>query len=437
MKMSRRHFLKSSTALGALSAVPGLSLSKQAVAGDDGFKALVCIFLFGGNDAYNMVVPVDQHYLTYEKARPTLAIAKHELVDIGIQSEPGDTSPAVSLGLHPAMSRLESVFRDNNATVIVNSGQLVGPIIGETDPHPVPDFLMAHNLQQTMWQSGALNMEDKLGWAGRMVDSIYMSNDLSPMMSLNGEQKWLRNDIYEQMVMTGSGAGTYNGLNQEERIEAMNFHFGRQFNNLFKDNYVDVMSSRFYQNQRLAELLGTDGDDDTERSSLGEQLHTTAKLIQKHAEMGHHRQVYFVGLGGFDTHHNQKNVHHALLEQLSNAMADFYQELKDINMLDNVTAFTMSDFGRRLMANDTGTDHGWAGHQLVMGGAVNGGKAYGQWPDLTPGSEYDFNNGRLIPEIAADQVNATLAKWFDQHLDVEKLFPSLEAFAQKTIPFLR
>ncbi|MGF1736408.1 DUF1501 domain-containing protein [Photobacterium satsumensis] len=435
MKMSRRHFLKSSTALGALSAVPGLSLSKQAVAGDDGFKALVCIFLFGGNDAYNMVVPIDEHHQTYAKARPTLAIPKNELIDIGIQSEAGKKRPAVNLGLHPAMSRLKSMFEDDNATVLVNSGQLVGPIIGLANPYPVPEFLMAHNLQQTMWQSGALNMDDKLGWAGRMVESVYMSNDLSPMMSLNGEQKWLRNDVYEQMVMTGGGPGKYNGLDQDERKFAMKYHFDRQFNNLFKDNYADVMSSRYYQNQRLADLLGED-DDDTVRSSLSEQLHTTAKLIEKHAEMGHHRQVYFVGLGGFDTHHNQKNVHHALLEQLADAMADFYQELKDINMLDNVTTFTMSDFGRRLMANDTGTDHGWAGHQLVMGGAVNGGKAYGNWPDLTPGSEYDYNNGRLIPEIAADQVNATLAQWFDKNLDVEKLFPSLEPFQDKTISFL-
>ncbi|PSU34861.1 DUF1501 domain-containing protein [Photobacterium lutimaris] len=435
MKISRRHFLKSSTALGALSALPGLSLSKQAVAGDDEFKALVCIFLFGGNDAFNMVVPIDGEYDKYEKARPTLAIEKRDLIDIGIQSEAGDNRPAVNLGLHPAMARLESVFRDNNATVIVNSGQLVGPIIGETNPYPVPDFLMAHNLQQTMWQSGALNMDDKLGWAGRMVESVYMSNDLSPMMSLNGEQKWLRNDMYEQMVMTGGGAGKYNGLDQHERYEAMTYHFDRQFNNLFKDNYADVMSSRYYQNERLAELLGEE-DDDSVRTSLGEQLHTTAKLIEKHAEMGHHRQVYFVGLGGFDTHHNQKNVHHALLEQLSDAMADFYQALKDIQMLDKVTTFTMSDFGRRLMANDTGTDHGWAGHQLVMGGSVNGGKAYGKWPDLTPGSKYDYNNGRLIPEIAADQVNATLANWFGYTGNLTDLFPSLDPFPIKTIDFL-
>ncbi|MBC7005138.1 DUF1501 domain-containing protein [Photobacterium sp. BZF1] len=435
MKMSRRHFLKSSTALGALSAVPGLSVSKQAVAGEEGFKALVCIFLFGGNDAYNMVVPVDEHYQTYRDARPTLAIEKHQLVDIGISSEAGGNRPQVRLGLHPAMESLQDIYRDNNATVIVNSGQLIGPIIGEDSPHSVPDFLMAHNLQQQMWQSGALNMEDKLGWAGRMVESVYMSHDLSPMMSLNGEQKWLRNDVYEQMVMTGGGPGKYNGLDQGERLDAMKYHFNRQFNNLFKDNYIDVMSSRYLQNEELAGLLGEE-DDDTVRSSLGEQLHTTAKLIEKHAEMGHHRQIYFVGLGGFDTHHNQKNAHHSLLEQLSDAMADFYQELKGINMLDNVTTFTMSDFGRRLMANNTGTDHGWAGHQLVMGGAVNGGKAYGKWPDLTPGSEYDYNNGRLIPEIAADQVNASLAEWFGFNGDFDSLFPSLEPFSQKTIPFL-
>ncbi|MGR5061296.1 DUF1501 domain-containing protein [Photobacterium sp. DNB22_13_2] len=436
MKMSRRNFLKSSTALSALSTVPGLALSHQAVAGDDGFKALVCVFLFGGNDAYNMVVPVDNHhYERYRQARPSLAINQNELVDINIKSEAGANTSEVSLGLHPAMESLKPVFANQDATVIVNSGQLVEPIIGQQGPFVYPDFLMAHNLQQTMWQSGSLNMEDKLGWAGRMVSSVYLSNDLSPMMSLNGEQKWLRNDVYEQLVIPGAGPKKYNGLDQPERLEAMQYHFAQEFGNLFKDNFTDVMKSRFLQNDRMIELLGEE-DDGVERTSLAEQLHTTAKLIKQHADMGHHRQIYFVGLGGFDTHHNQKNAHTALLGQVADAMAEFYDEINGMNMSDKITTFTMSDFGRRLMPNDTGTDHGWAGHQLVMGGAVNGGKAYGHWPDLTPGSEYDYNNGRLIPEIAADQVNATLARWFGYNDDLTTLFPSLANFEQKTLTFL-
>ena len=127
--------------------------------------------------------------------------------------------------------------------------------------------------------------------------------------------------------------------------------------------------------------------------------------------------------------------HPPLLQQLADAMAAFYGDLKKANMSEKVTTFTMSDFGRRIMANETGTDHGWAGHQLIMGGAVNGDKAYGKWPDLTPGSEYDYNNGRLIPEIAADQVNATLAQWFGYQGSLAELFPSLNSFDNHSLDF--
>ncbi|KHT63243.1 hypothetical protein RJ45_12555 [Photobacterium gaetbulicola] len=436
MKLSRRHFLKGTAALGATSVAPALTGLNMAHANQDDYKALVCIFLFGGNDAYNMVIPTDDGaYKKYEQARRNLAIAQSDLVPLNIASDNG-----VKLGLHPAMASLKSAFAEDSATVIVNSGQLVEPIIGANTPNSrVPDFLMAHNLQQTMWQSGAENMNDKLGWAGRMVQDMNLSGSLSPLMSLNGEQKWLRNNHVEPLVMTSEGAGDYTGLNNSDRLGAMMRHFDEKYANLFADNYSTAMASRYYENDALEEVLTSVGDlDGFPQTGLGDMLHTTAKLIKVRnaASLQHNRQIFFVGLGGFDTHKDQAGTHAALLGQVSDALVAFYQEMKAQGLSDKVTAFTMSDFGRRIMANDSGTDHGWAGHQIVVGGAVKGGRAYGNWPDLTPGSEYDYNNGRLIPEIAADQVNATLANWFDYQGDLETLFPSLKMFPQNTLDFI-
>lgn len=436
MKLSRRHFLKGSVALSATSVAPALTGLNMAHASEEDYKALVCVFLFGGNDAYNMVIPAtDSAYKTYVQARPNLAIDQKELVPLSIATEND-----IQLGLHPAMESLKSAFDEGDATVIVNSGQLVEPIIGENNPNRrVPDFLMAHNLQQTMWQSGAENMNDKLGWAGRMIQEMNLSGSLSPLMSLNGEQKWLRNNAVEPLVMTSDGAGKYNGMNNSDRVGAMMRHFEEKFANLYTENYSTTMASRYYENDALDEALGTVGDlDGFPQTKLGNMLHTTAKLIKVRnaAELKHNRQIFFVGLGGFDTHKDQAEAHSGLLGQVSDALAAFYSEMKRQGLSDKVTAFTMSDFGRRIMANESGTDHGWAGHQLVVGGAVNGGKAYGKWPDLTPGSEYDYNNGRLIPEIAADQVNATLANWFDYKGDLEKLFPSLKTFPKNILDFL-
>ncbi|MGF1683746.1 DUF1501 domain-containing protein [Photobacterium minamisatsumaniensis] len=438
MKITRRNFLKSTAALSATSVAPALTGLSSAHAAEGDYKALVCIFLFGGNDAYNMVIPDDATaYGDYLAARPGLAIDSDSIVPLGIESDNG-----IALGLHPAMESLQTIFtQDKAATVIVNSGQLVEPIIGRSAQNPkVPDFLMAHNLQQTMWQSGAEEMDDKFGWAGRMVKDMHLSGQLSPLMSLNGEQKWLRSTNLEQLVLTSDGAGSYSGLNQAERVGAMSRHFEEKFANLYADNYSLTMANRYHENDSLEEALANIGDlNGFPETSLGKMLHTTAKLIKARDSetMKHGRQVFFLGLGGFDTHKDQADKHAALLGEVSDAIAAFYTEMKAQDLSENVTTFTMSDFGRRVMANDSGTDHGWAGHQLIVGGAVNGGRAYGNWPDLKPGSEYDYNNGRLIPEIAADQVNATLASWFGYDGSLTGLFESLEKFDDHNLGFMK
>ncbi|WP_036826508.1 DUF1501 domain-containing protein, partial [Photobacterium sanctipauli] len=310
MKLSRRNFLKSTAALGAMSTAPAFTGISSAQAAEGDYKALVCIFLFGGNDAYNMVIPDDDAaYQAYLDARPGLAIERGSLVPLSLKTEND-----VALGLHPAMQSLQPIFMgDRAATVIVNSGQLVEPIIGRSSESPrVPDFLMAHNLQQTMWQSGAEEMEDKFGWAGRMAKEMQMSGTLSPLMSLNGEQKWLRNSNLEQLVMTSDGAGDYSGLSQAERVEAMSRHFETKFANLYADNYSLTMANRYYENVDLDEALGGVGDlEGFPDTTLGNMLHTTAKLIKSRdsGSMKHNRQIFFLGLGGFDTHKDQANKH--------------------------------------------------------------------------------------------------------------------------------
>ncbi len=433
MKLTRRTFLKGGVASGASLLLPAVSGINTAYGSTENFKALICIFLHGGNDAYNMVIPTSsQQYSQYQSIRPNIAIAHQDLVDIDLK-----TDNQVSLGLHPAMTSLKPTFQAGNATIIVNSGQLVEPVVGRSNPI-LPPFLMAHNHQQTLWKSGSMNLNDRFGWAGRMADEMYLTGTLSPIISMNSEQKWLRSESLEQLVMTPGKPGEYEGLDTPERLQALDWHFNGDYHNLFKSNYSDAMERRYLEHKTLKQYLDElDSVGSYPDTSLGRSLETTARLIRIRGQLGHQRQIYFVGMGGFDTHKDQKKKHEGLLKQLADAMAAFHVDIDNIGLNNNVTTFTMSDFGRRIMSNETGTDHGWAGHQLIMGGAVKGQKAYGIWPDLSPDSKYDHNKGRIIPEIAADQVNATLAAWFGYNKSPETLFPSLNnGFDKKLLDFL-
>ncbi|WP_198551587.1 DUF1501 domain-containing protein [Moritella sp. Urea-trap-13] len=322
--------------------------------------------------------------------------------------------------------------------MIVNSGQLVQPLIGHNKSDALyPEFLMAHNLQQTMWQSGALNMAERQGWAGRMVDRMNIAGMYSPLISINGDKKWLRSDSHEQMQMASSGPGDYKGINTQT-FESMTTLWDQSYSNLYPDNYGPHMRSRYLENENLKDILSTiDADKYVyPDSKLGGQLNMVGSLLRARDQLDHTRQVFMVGIGGFDTHNNQLADHAGLLTHLAEAMAAFQLELEQEGIAEQVTTFTMSDFGRRIMANNSGTDHGWAGHQLIMGGAVKGTQqdnfAIGRWPDLAPNSEYDHNKGRLIPEIAADQVNAELAKWFGYPADsIADLFPNLPYFSNE------
>ncbi len=434
MKISRRNFIKTSAAVSATS-LAGLSSIKLAHAASQDYKAMVCLYMAGGNDAYNMVVPhSEQQYAQYQGIRTHMAIAHNELIPLGIK-----TDNAVDLALHPAMSSIANIIRDEgDATVLVNTGQLVEPVVGKS-AFTVPDKLMSHNSQTIMAQTGSDDLSSEFGWAGRMLENNNDFVAIPPLMSLDKERKWLRNpSSIKQFVLTSNGAGKFFNLTSD-KLNGLVHHMDAAYDNIFTDNYAKVMKATFHKNEELKTVLSTapsfDGFPDTK---LGSSLHTVAQLIdaRNHSLMGHKRQVFFVNIGGFDTHEDQLPKHASLLEQVSDAMAAFYQEIKRQGLSEQVTTFTMSDFGRRISPNATGTDHGWAGHQIVMGGAVKGGKAYGNWPDLSIGGDFDYNNGRIKPELATDQVNASLAKWFGYNENLENLFSSLSNFQENTIDFI-
>lgn len=435
--LSRRRFLQSTAALSAATlSTPSLALPQKNTV--DGHKALVVIFLHGGNDAYNMIVPTSiDAYADYHAARPKLCLTETEIIPLPIA-----TDNHIALGIHHKMSALAELFNNGEATALINSGQLLAPTTASaiaTNQVALPQFLMAHNMQQNLWQTGSNGHNNPLGWAGRMMDMLNLRSELSPLIGLNGDKRLLRSQSLGQTVVSDQGVTKYAEWKDEVKLDQYFAHFTeRGYDNIYSRHFAKVMQQSVSENDVLKQVLAAHPATAVyPETKLGKQLSMVARLIDARQTLSQQRQVFFVGLGGFDTHVNQKTVHDELYTEISEAMAAFNQDMHAQNVHQQVTTITMSDFGRRIQANESGTDHGWGGHQLVMGGAVQGGQAYGQWPNLAPGSEDDFNHGRIIPSMAADQVNASLCRWFglnDQQ--ILTLFPHLTQFNSPYVPFI-
>ncbi len=438
MKLTRRSFLKKSAVIGSTTAFSTLPMSVSAAQKADGHKALVFVFLYGGNDAYNMLIPLsDPAYADYISARPKLGLKQEEILRTGLMTDNG-----VEIGIHNAMSSLLPLFESGQASAIINSGQLIEPTTRsgiETGSVMLPDFLMAHNLQQDMWQSGTENLENPLGWAGRMMDILTNPGNISPLFSIGRNAKLLRSASGNQTNINSRGIGKYDGWHDQTRLDGYFRNMkDQQSRNIYVRNYAKRMSDSALENDSLKSILDSHpGTGDYPNTPLAEQLKMVSRLIQAHSSLEQSRQVFFVSIGGFDTHKDQKAPHHNLLSQVSDALATFNNDLRLHALDQQVTSVTMSDFGRRLPANESGTDHGWGGHQLITGGAVQAGKACGNWPELTPNSENDYSNGRIIPGIAADQVNASLCRWFGLNLgQTLELFPNLSNFESPFVEIL-
>ncbi len=450
MPITRRSFLSSAAMLAAGNAMglrPFGALNALAATGKStsGYRALVCVFLYGGNDANNMLVQNESAgYSNYASLRGNLALAQKTLLPLGTDGK---------FALNPNMPELQSLYNNKNAALVANVGTLLTPTTRAqylAASVETPVNLFSHSDQQLEWQNQADSAATGSGWAGRIADQLTTQMNpgaIVPMIaSLDGDALFCNGAVTGPVSVATAGPSSaacavsgYCSLRQAtaQQLAAMSSGVTLvQADNAITNNavtYNGVLSSA------LAGGAGFQTQFPTSNNPFSSQLLEVAKLIQVQSALEVTRQIFFVGAGNFDTHSNQLNQQSTLLANLSSALGAFYSAMEEISMQDNVTAFTCSDFARALQPNSTsGSDHAWGSHHIVMGGAVKGGALYGTFPTLELGGANDAgSNGRWIPTTAASQYAATLAQWYGVNAaDLSAVLPYIGNFPVHDLGFL-
>ncbi|MEN3111388.1 DUF1501 domain-containing protein [Uliginosibacterium paludis] len=452
---SRREFLRRAGAFGLLRAAGPLGLqlagigAAAAASAPQDYRAIVCLFMYGANDAHNTVIPLTpENYGRYAEARSSLAIAREELLPLGTSG----------LGLHPALLPVQKLYADGKAAILANVGPLIQPIPDAQAFNgsniPRPPKLFSHNDQQAVWQ--AFSPEGaKRGWGGRIADMLAAGNGnaLFTAVSASENAVFLASDRAPQYQISPSGAIAFNRASAGSVFgsplgaAALRAQIAAAQPDLLDREYRAVVErsveAEALLSRALARLPESDPrlslPEDLARNSLVRQLRIIARLIGVHDDPGlnEKRQVFFVSLGGFDTHDNQLNRQAELLDSVARSVAWFQQVMVQLGMADQVTLFTASDFGRALLSNGDGSDHGWGGHHFIVGGAVRGGRIYGEFPDVALKTRTDVGNGRLLPTTAVDQYAATLARWMGvAERDLPQVLPNIGHFPRSDLGFL-
>ncbi len=446
---SRREFLrytlKSVTALGAVGAMSKFG-EMNALAAGSNYQALVCIFLSGGNDGHNTVIPistVQQNYSLYQKGRPDLALSQNTLLPIAAGSD--------TYGLHPNLVEIQSLYNAKHAAILANVGMLVSPTnrssyLAANGGAGVPASLFSHSDQTSQWQTSIPNGLASTGWGGRVADQLQSMNagaQFPTTTSISECELFCIGQTTLPASVPASGPVQLTGiLNNANRTQAMQqlltFDNGVQL--VQAGNGVLTRGSNYAN--ALAGLIGTANITTAfpAGNPLAAQLLMVAKLISLRNQLGLTRQIFFCQLDGFDTHGDQLSVQAALLSQLSQAVMAFYTATQELAVDQQVTTFTASEFGRTLTSNgNAGTDHAWGNHHFVIGSGVQGGKMYGAFPSLALGSQNDVNTrGTLIPTSSVDQYAATLAQWFGvtAGANLTSIFPNIGNFPTSNLGFL-
>ncbi len=446
---SRRDFLRygarTLSAVGAASAVgkAGLMTARAQSAGD--YKAIVCIFLFGGNDANNLLVPNDTAtYANYQKIRQNLALPQASLVSIH------DPVTNLGYGLHPSFAPIAPLYNTSKRLALaVNIGTLVQPVPRSSSGAPqfnsvtLPLNLYSHADQQNEWQNGVPQGGATTGWSGRLADKIAASSGtlVPPCISIAGNALQLIGETTQPSTVNTSNFGLVAPATDPGSVALQNMlslSSGVTLVQAAQSSLKDAISVA--QAVDAAVASSTSLGVTFANTDIGTQLSQVAKLIQVRSALGASRQIFFCSQGGYDTHSNQLPQQVTLYSNLANAMAAFDQAMGLLSVQNSVTTFTESDFGRTFQPNgNAGTDHGWGSHALVMGGAVNGGNLYGAFPNLTlAGNDDSGNRGTWVPGASQDQYHGALAKWFglSAQADLDYVFPNLNKFGYQTPAFI-
>jgi uncharacterized protein (DUF1501 family) len=448
--MKRRDFLQHAGALAGTAALGQLGVLAAHAASSSDYKALVCIFLYGGNDANNTIVPLDTAgYANYAQTRSYLALAQAQLLPLAV------ASGAPQYGLHPALPGLQSLWASGNLAIVANVGTLVQPLTKAqylSTTTVKPQSLFSHIDQQHEWQASVSSTSSSnSGWGGRLLDALAALNANSripPMISTGGNNLFVTGAASQALVIPTSGSFGLNGFSNDSADTARRSALEQllsvdQSINLTQAAQA-VMSGALSSSAILNPILTTTDATLAARfggltTNFSRQLLAIAKVIEARSTLGATRQVFLATLGSFDTHTDQLNTQQTLLSELDAGLTAFHGAMADIGAGKSVTSFTLSDFSRNFLPNTGGgTDHAWGSHPLVIGDAVNGGSIYGTMPTLELSGPDDASNlGRWIPTIAVDQFAATLATWFGADATaLAAVLPNLSAFGPSTLAFI-
>ncbi len=415
----------------------------HAQAADD-YKALVCVFMFGGNDANNLLVPTDSGgYADYQRGRGVLALGRDALLPI----QPANTGGR-PFGLHPAMGGAQRLFQQGRLALLANVGPLVAPtsrVQYNNRSVPLPANLFSHSDQQSQWQSSQSDGSGRTGWAGRIGDLMQAQNANvgATCISLAGNNLWENGQqatSYKVSPSGNFGFGFYQpGATGDPWSAGVAQMLGQRRSQLFQQAWVDAMGKAVDSQRALSSAMSaTPFSAVFPDTGLGNQLKMAARLIAARSALGMRRQTIFCSIGGFDTHgDDQMQRQQQLLGEVSDAIAAFHDATVQMGVADKATVFTASDFGRTFASNGKGSDHGWGSHHLVAGGAVRGGSLYGSFPTLVVDGPDDAGNGCWIPTSSVDQYAATLARWFGvAPADMATVLPNLTRFGSGDLGFM-
>ena len=458
MKLTRRDLIRQSccaaAAFGMASSFSRFGLINALAQAPTDYRALVCVFLFGGNDANTLLIPNDAAgYANYLAKRGAianggLALTQGSLLPItSITQQNGQTA----FGLHTNLPEVQALFNSGKLALLANVGPLSQPVTRSdyvNKAKPVPANLFSHADQQQQWQTLELDGFYKTGWAGRLADNITGLNTGSvfpPITSVAGSAIFCTGQQTQPYAMipgtTPGLSGFDSSASAAARLQALQQLLTFDTGVSLIQSASSITSNSLADSKTLSGALASATPLATvfPATGLGNQLKQVAQLLSVRSALSLNRQVFFCSLGGFDTHSNQIATQQTLFAQLSAALNAFYDATVELNLAQQVTSFTMSDFSRTYQpASDGGSDHAWGIVQMIMGGAVTGGDIYGTMPVFTPGGPSDVgSNGRWIPTTPIDQYGATLANWFGVPAgDFAAIFPNLANFPSQTLNFL-